>query len=126
MKNIIWVGLFLIACYKPANTEKQPTSAPSANITPTIPTDDPITPPTKILQRCKPPSYPKNGGKQGKVVMRITINTEGVVTSVLVTEGDQAFIPEASRYLLNCAYTPATSNGQPIEVTKTEVVTFKR
>jgi hypothetical protein len=62
---------------------------------------------------------------QGKVKMRVTINESGTPTKAEWIDGDQEFVDAARKYLLGCTYTPAILDGQPISVTKIEVVNFK-
>ena len=67
-----------------------------------------------------PPEYPMAlacDGVGGKVVLWLTIGTDGSVTGVETSEssGQPAFDAAALEAVRNWRFRPATSNGQPVE-----------
>jgi len=88
---------------------------------------DPVVVPAKVIYRFKPTYTPEAEAEEieGKVILRITINTKGKVTAVKLIRGlgyglDQAAIKAAKQW----KFKPETVDGVPVQVQKRQTITF--
>ena len=80
----------------------------------------------EIVKRVEP-EYPEDArkeGKQGTVLMRVTIAKDGSVTDVEIMDGDPAFIPAAKAAVMQWHYKPYTNCGEPVEMRTIESLKF--
>jgi len=70
------------------------------------------------------PEYPSNGTRNQRVVLRVTLDTEGKVTGVDVTTGDEPYASAAVRAAQNGRFTPAERAGVFIPATILVAVDF--
>ena len=70
------------------------------------------------------PEYPSNGTRNQRVILRVTLDTEGKVTGVDVTTGDEPFASAAVRAAQNGRFTPAERDGVVIPATILVAVDF--
>jgi protein TonB len=107
------------------------TTAPAATVAPgvLIPIDEADTMPISLLH--KPPVYSEQARQlrlSGTVVMNVLINDKGTVDQVVLVIGvPGADLNEAAiRAVKSWTYRPATKNGVPVKVWKSEQIVFKR
>jgi TonB family protein len=107
------------------------TTSPAATVAPgaLIPIDEADTTPTSLSR--KPPVYSELARQMrltGTVVMNVLINEKGTVDqAVLVIGVPGADLNEsAMRAAKSWTYRPATKNGVPVKVWKSEQIVFKR
>ena len=73
------------------------------------------------------PVYPEDAraaGREGEVIMDITIGTDGFVTDVKVLNPAPPFVEPAVAAVRQWRYTPTLLNGQPVEVLMTVTIKF--
>lgn len=74
------------------------------------------------------PAYPQEAratGKQGVVILKVTILADGSVAKVEVLRGEEPFVSSAVRAVKGWKYTPAMHKGQPITVYRIIQIPFK-
>lgn len=84
--------------------------------------------PPKPKSSNKPPEYPREMRKEGKigyVTLRIVVNAEGRVTDVQLVDGEEPFVTEAIQAVKTWRYEPARLDGVPIAVYRNIKVKFK-
>jgi protein TonB len=84
--------------------------------------------PPKARSSNKPPEYPQEMRKEGRVgyvTLRIIIDANGDVTDVQTVDGDEPFVTAAINAVKHWRYQPATMNGVPIAVYRNIKVKFK-
>lgn len=81
----------------------------------------------RLIHRVMPiyPALPRQIGRNGQVVMRAIIGTDGSVHSLEFVSGDPMFWTSARDAVLRWRYTPTLLNGQPIEVETVVTVTYE-
>jgi protein TonB len=88
---------------------------------------DCITPPRQIY--APDPEYPvkeRNTGHQGRVVLRLVVDTDGVAHGITVSESlSPAFDAAALEAVKNWKFSPATKNGKPVVAHVAVQVTFR-
>jgi TonB family protein len=74
-----------------------------------------------LIKRVAPkfPPTPGQTGLGGVVLFEALIGTDGHVHQAFPVNQDSAFIPEATRALMQWVYRPVVLNGQPVEVATT-------
>lgn len=80
----------------------------------------------ELVKRVEP-EYPEDArkeGKQGTVLMRVSIGKDGSVTDVEIMDGDPAFIPAAKAAVMQWHYKPYINCGEPVEMRTIESVKF--
>lgn len=84
-------------------------------------------PPMPIASNTKPtyPSEAKASGKQGVVILKVTILANGDVAKVEVMRGEEPFTSAAVSAVKSWKYTPAMHQGQPITVYRIIQIPFK-
>lgn len=70
------------------------------------------------------PEYPSMGTGSVRVVLQVTLDREGAVTSVEVVSGGEPYASAAVRAAKNGKFSPALSQGQPVAATITVAVDF--
>jgi protein TonB len=107
---------------KKPNTAPPPTGDVSRRGSP-----DPVVVPAKVIYRFKPKYTPEAEAEEieGKVILRITIDTRGRVTAVKLIKGlgyglDEAAIKAARQW----KFKPETVDGKPVQVQKRQTITF--
>jgi len=84
-------------------------------------------PPTALASNVAP-SYPdaaRADGKTGVVILKIVVDTKGVVIDVQLMRGEEPFASAAIDAVKKWRYQPATYNGQPITVYHVVKIPFK-
>ncbi|MCW5889674.1 MAG: energy transducer TonB [bacterium] len=74
------------------------------------------------------PAYPQEArstGKQGTVILKVTILADGSVSKVEVLRGDEPFVSSAIAAVKTWKYKPALHKGQPITVYRIIQIPFK-
>ncbi len=74
------------------------------------------------------PDYPQEArasGRQGTVILKVTILATGEVAKVEVMRGDEPFVAAAVSAVKKWKYTPAMHKGQPITVYRIIQIPFK-
>jgi protein TonB len=88
---------------------------------------DCTTPPRQIY--APDPEYPvkeRNTGHQGRVVLRLVVDTGGVAHGITVSESlSPAFDAAALEAVKNWKFSPATKNGKPVVADVAIQVTFR-
>lgn len=85
------------------------------------------TTPPKTLSSA-PAVYPaaaKAAGIEGRVIVRFVVGTDGVPKDVQAVRGPDALRPACVAVVEGSRYSPALRDGQPVEVIKNKVCTFK-
>ena len=90
----------------PSTPQPKPTSAPAAVITRSVP-----------VKRIKPfyPAEARERGLKGLVVVEVSINEQGRVTTARAVQGHMIFRNVAETAASNWQFTPATINGKPVK-----------
>ncbi|MFN7944716.1 MAG: TonB family protein [Blastocatellia bacterium] len=90
----------------PSTPQPKPTNAPAAVITRSIP-----------VRRVKPfyPADARERGLKGLVVVEVSIDEKGRVTSARAVQGHMIFRNVAETAASNWQFTPATVNGKPVK-----------
>lgn len=106
------------------------TTAPATTIAPgtLIPIDEADKTPVALTHR--PPAYPLQARQlrlSGTVVMNVLVNERGTVDQVVLVNGvaGAGMNDAAMRAAQSWTYRPATKNGVPVKVWKSEQVVFK-
>lgn len=100
----------------PITPQPKATSAPAAVVTHSVP-----------LRRVKPfyPAEAREKGLKGLVVIEVSINEQGRVTSTRAVQGHMIFRHVAETAARNWQFTPATVNGKPVKDRITITFNFK-
>lgn len=119
-----WIAVWVLACVAatgvafangdPGESEEDP-APPPAGV-------DGVTQPIRLPDSFAAPVYPKKARKdrvEGAVVLKVTVSKDGSVTNLKVlrsTEPGYGFEDAAIEAVKQWRYTPATRDGEPVEV----------
>ncbi len=84
-------------------------------------------PPQALSQNATPP-YPeaaRKAGKEGLVVLKVVITTEGRVTDIKVVSGEEPFLAAAIAMVKTWRYEPARLDGRSIEAARLIRIPFR-
>ena len=83
-----------------------------------------LTPP--VVQGSTDVPYPKGAKGDAVVLLELTIEKDGTVSSAVVTEGVEPFAEQARQAVLGWRFTPALRGGNPVEARIRARVEFRQ
>ena len=103
-----------IAWEDAALAQEKPAPAPAPSLTP------------PVVQGSTDVPYLKGSKGDAVVLLELTIDKDGTVSSAVVTEGVEPFAEQARRAVLGWRFTPATRGGNPVEARIRARVEFRQ